>query len=232
MEDSENRIVLKSSITEYEFNEKYWKYYLLLEKEFFDLSYYVSIDLAKNGKTYSLAYLKLLLAIGSEFDVVCKKICKLLDEKIDENKCDINDYKNVFKDQLSQLYNYDVLVTEINELITKPLKNMNTQYLPNFWNTYNQVKHHRADNDNIKKANQRTVLNALSSLYIVERIFVFINTTNLSNDSVLLNEFNFARFKSKRLYIKEFDSINVYNLRNIFEEIKKKTNLIFVVANN
>lgn len=132
MKDKENRIVLKSSITEYEFNEKYWKYYLLLEKEFFDLSYYVSIDLEKNGKTYSLAYLKLLLAIGSEFDVVCKKICKLLDENVDEDKCDINDYKKVFKEQLGQLYKYDVLVKEINKLIAKPLKNMDTQYLPIF----------------------------------------------------------------------------------------------------
>lgn len=76
------------------------------------------------------------------------------------------------------------------------------------------------------------VLTALSSLYIVERIFAFINTTYLSNDGILLNGFNFAKFKSKRLYIKEFDSINVYKLRSIFEEIKKKTNLIFEVSNS
>ena len=229
MEDKENRIVLKYSITEYEFYEKYWKYYLSLEKEFFDLSYYVSIDLEKNGKTYSLAYLKLLLAIGSEFDVVCKKICKLLDEKIDEDKCGIDDYKKVFKEQLGQLYKYDVLITEINEPITEPLKNMDTQYLPNFWVFYNKVKHHRTDNDNIKNANQRTILNALSSLYIVEKIFAFINATNLSNDSVLLNQFNFARFKSERLYIKEFDGINVYKLGEKFMEIKKKTNLFTLI---
>lgn len=229
MEDKENRIVLRYGITEYEFYEKYWKYYLSLEKEFFDLSYYVSIDLKKNGETYSLAYLKLLLAVGSEFDVVCKKICKLLDEKIDEDKCGIDDYKKVFKEQLGQLYKYDVLIIEINEPITEPLKKMDTQYLPDFWNFYNKVKHHRTDNDNIKKANQRTVLTALSSLYIVERIFAFINATNLSNDSVLLNEFNFAKFKSKRLFIKEFDGINVYKLGTNFMEIKKKTNLFTLI---
>lgn len=221
--------ILIPNITEADFYEKYWKYYLSLEKEFFDLSYYVSIDLSTNGKTYSLAYLKLLLAIGSEFDVICKKICKLLDENIDEKACGIDDYKKIFIEGLDQLYQYNVIIMEINKEISEPLKQMGTAYYPDFWNSYNQIKHHRTDNDNIKKANQKTIIKALSSLYIVERIFAFINTTNLSSDSILPNEFNFANFKSKRLYIKEFDSIKVYNLRTIFDKIKKKTNLIRVV---
>jgi len=205
--EGKKSILFKSNITEYEFYEKYWKYYLSLEKEFFDLSYYVSIDIKTNGKTYSLAYLKLLLAIGSEFDVVCKKNCKLLDENIDEKSCGINDYKKVFKEQLGQLYKYDVIVKEIDRIIVEPLKNMDKSYPLAFWDSYTQVKHHRTDSDNIKKANQNTILYALSALYMVERIFAFINATNPSNNSILLNEFNFAKFKSERLFKKVHNEI-------------------------
>ena len=54
----------------------YWNQYLLLEKEFLETTLYVELDVA-NYSTYSNAYLKLLLSIGSEVDNVLRELTSL-----------------------------------------------------------------------------------------------------------------------------------------------------------
>ena len=58
----------------------FWTHYIMLEKEFMTTILYVRID-KDNSNTYSDAYIKLLLQIGSEIDVVAKETCKLLNPK-------------------------------------------------------------------------------------------------------------------------------------------------------
>ena len=58
-----------------EFFEIYWRYYLLLEKDFLSTKRYLEID-EYNGKAYSTEYSKQYQEIGSEIDVFCKEFCK------------------------------------------------------------------------------------------------------------------------------------------------------------
>ena len=52
---------------------KYWRYYLLLEKKFIDTLNYVELD-EKNFSTYSVEYAHQLLAIGSNWTLSSKFI--------------------------------------------------------------------------------------------------------------------------------------------------------------
>lgn len=56
-------------MSEEEFVNLYWKQYIMIEKEFRQTTKYVALD-SINFKTYSDAYIKLLLQIGSEVDIV------------------------------------------------------------------------------------------------------------------------------------------------------------------
>ena len=56
-------------MTENEFVNLYWKQYIMLEKEFRKTVKYVALD-SINFETYSDAYVKLLIQIGSEVDIV------------------------------------------------------------------------------------------------------------------------------------------------------------------
>ena len=53
---------------------RYWQHFLALEADFAATSRYVEFA-EPNFKTYSTEFTKLLLAIGSEVDVLCKIIC-------------------------------------------------------------------------------------------------------------------------------------------------------------
>ena len=61
-----------------EFLQRYWSYYLLLERDFLDTERYLAID-ELNFKAYSNEYIKQYQTICSEIDVIAKSFCKELD---------------------------------------------------------------------------------------------------------------------------------------------------------
>ena len=57
-----------------ELTQKYWKYYLMLEKRFIESMEYVELD-ADNYNTFSNGYALLLQSIGTELDTFFKVFC-------------------------------------------------------------------------------------------------------------------------------------------------------------
>ena len=60
---------------------RYWQHFLALEADFAATSRYVELS-QKNFATFSIEYAKLLLAIGSEVDVLCKIMCEKIDSTV------------------------------------------------------------------------------------------------------------------------------------------------------
>lgn len=56
----------------------YWKQYIEIEKELNDILKYVTLS-EENYNTFSDKFVKILLEIGSEIDVVIKEYCKEID---------------------------------------------------------------------------------------------------------------------------------------------------------
>lgn len=145
-----------------EFTNFYWKYYLHLENEFINTTDFVMLD-ENNFKTFSIEYQKLLLAIGSECEIIFKELCGF---DSSSNKS-ITDFKAVIKS--SELMCLDNGVRVMNSLTLTSLKPFGDGWpedTPDWWKIYNRVKHGRSSN--YKEANLENMLYALASLYLLE----------------------------------------------------------------
>ena len=73
-------------MTQEEFISKVWGYYIILENDFINTFQYVE-PVDDNNLTYSKEYSKLLLSICSEVDILCKELCKLIENIKAVSKC-------------------------------------------------------------------------------------------------------------------------------------------------
>ena len=155
------------------FMNKYWRYYLLLEKKFIDTLNYV--ELAKeNFSTYSVEYAHQLLAIGSELDTFFKIYCgfNLNDRKniVDYTRYIMNDYPQI-KTQVVKIYDTELTLTPYEEWTQWSTQSGN---LLSWWDAYNLVKHNRQEN--ITKASMGNVITSLAALHLIEMKYLQVIT--------------------------------------------------------
>lgn len=151
-------------MTKEEYNVNIWMYYLNLEQDFYKTLDFVE-PTSDNYATYSKEFAKQLVSIGSELDIVFKALCKEISSSAPV-AC-ITDYARV-------LCGWDNLVNskvklKITKDVLSPFDAWSETNKPWWWESYNEVKHHRAEANMFKKANLETVLNALAALYVLNR---------------------------------------------------------------
>jgi hypothetical protein len=156
-------------MTNNEFMNLYWKQYLMIEKEFRNSFLYVSFSI-DNADAYSDFFAKVILEIGSEVDVVAKKLCKELNNT--SRAENIMDYGK----ELIQVYpEIENVTIKCNAWLIKPWKDWNVAS-PIWWRIYNGVKHRRSDietydgitQENYKFSTLKCVTNALAGLFLLE----------------------------------------------------------------
>ena len=170
-------------MTENEFIDVYWKQFLMIEREFRKSIKCVALE-DDNANAYSSFFIKLLLQIGSEVDVVAKSLCGQINAS--------NEAETI------RAYAQEILAVypEIERLTVKrepmsPVKpwedwqkketvieadGNHTRYGPEWWRIYNAVKHNRLGTEThysvqkeVRKfATLRTVTDALAGLYVLE----------------------------------------------------------------
>jgi hypothetical protein len=138
---------------------RYWQHFLALEADFSATSRYVEFS-QQNFATFSIEYAKLLLAIGSEVDVLCKIICEKIDSTVKRDN--INDYRTCITAH-SQIAGEEVLVRRYN-LAFQPWEPWAYGKIPAWWRSYNNVKHQRDIYSH--EANLENCSNAISALFI------------------------------------------------------------------
>lgn len=186
-----------------EFRSTYWNYYLQLENDFFSCSPYCEIDTV-NDKAFSVKYLQLLLSICGEIDSICKTFCSLLDDTLDLKEAGMKDYIPIlcrcyptFANETAEIYGY-----KYREL--QPWKSIAMGHVPNWWQRYNAIKHHRDQKtnglENYKYANQKNAIEALSALYIILQYWAVQNyVINTSKKNALeMYEIQSVRIKMKK----------------------------------
>ena len=158
-----------NSLKEKKFKKIYWKNFLSIEEEFLQTEKFVAFDVV-NYKTYSSNYLKLLLEIGSEVDILAKLLCSVAYGK--ENVNTIVDYRDCILSSSPEFERIYVVSEDLKEM---PWENWSVQ-APNWWTAYNKIKHERFGDGNIggifqsyyKFANLENVSKALMGLYQLE----------------------------------------------------------------
>ena len=134
---------------------------MAIEGDIKKLSRYIEFD-ESNFKVYSIELSRLLLTACSEVDVVMKELCKLIDPNSKAEN--INGYKRVIKEKLLYIVNGGVNCP-LYGLTLFPWSKWKGEGNPEWWVSYNKVKHER--NNNYRRANLKNVLNAVAGLFVV-----------------------------------------------------------------
>lgn len=220
------------TLTTNKFCDLYWTHYISLEKEFTNTLQYVSLD-PDNYNTFSEAYIKLILEIGSEIDIVAKMYCKMLDENFSGER--ITDYQICICRHINDFYNQTVELTG-KELILKPWENwgLTPRISPYWWSVYNKVKHERFSSGIIneiykeyyKFANLKNTLFALAGLYQC-LIYIYYKLAINENDNILVPLPGSRLFKMSNGMWEDIEFYSDYALY-----IDDNGNLIYRYSNN
>jgi hypothetical protein len=143
----------------------HWNYYLAIEKDLEHLSRYIEFAPANLG-TYSIELVHILLSASSEVDVVTKQLCNLLSPGMQHNT--INDYRATIQSKLGSLISEPVTVNRFG-LTFRPWENWVGESNPDWWRSYNKVKHER--NSYFQEANLQNTVNAVGALLLTTIYF-------------------------------------------------------------
>jgi len=125
------------------------------------MSRYVEFS-KSNFRVYSIELAHLLFAAASEVDVVAKLLCQHIAPAAPRSN--INDYKAALLPALPDLPKMEIVVQRYG-LRFKPWANWSGANNPDWWRSYNNVKHER--DANFHQANLKNSLNALGALLIL-----------------------------------------------------------------
>ncbi len=140
----------------------HWDYYVSMTKDIEEISHYVEIH-PDNYETFSIAFTRLLLSVGSEVDVVAKMLCKKYNPS---SKADnITGYRKELRKHKPKI-----------STITIGMKRYGLEFVPwqawgqgntnpQWWKNYNNVKHNR--NMKYKEANLEMCLQSLAGLCVL-----------------------------------------------------------------
>src|SRR4030042_3801372 len=136
----------------------YWNYFIALENDLEVVSRYIEF-IDNNFNTYSIELASLLLSSSSEIDVIMKELCGLLVPGKKANN--IDDYRHIIKSHQPNFVDEPVYIYRYG-LTLNPWSNWRGDINPDWWKSYNNVKHKR--NLFFNEANLKNVLNSLGSL--------------------------------------------------------------------
>ncbi len=131
-----------------------------------------------NYNTYSIELAHLLLSTASEVDTVAKCVCKLIDSTASPQN--INEYRKLIKgredaegkkflrDESYRLSSLKVYIPR-HGLEFLPWESWKDNKNPDWWNSYNKVKHER--NLHFDKATLLNALHAVSALLVLNYVY-------------------------------------------------------------
>jgi hypothetical protein len=160
----------------------HWNYFLALEQDLEHVSRYIEFSNA-NLNTYSIELTHLLLSASSEVDVVMKQLCLLVAPN--QTTKNIDHYKSVIRGNLSEFMAERITIDRFG-LSFKPWENWEQNKNPNWWRSYNNVKHQR--NEHYNKANLQNTINALGALLLTVVYYYKLAFSNEAGYSIDFKE--------------------------------------------
>jgi hypothetical protein len=140
----------------------HWNYFLALESDMERVTRYVEFN-EKNYTVYSIELAHLLFTAASEFEVVAKLLCELINPTAPRD-C-ITDLRTLLNTYFPEIAQENIFVPRYGLTLNTPLELFGQDKSPRWWGKYNSVKHAR--NTNFQDANLENALLALASLQII-----------------------------------------------------------------
>lgn len=162
----------------------HWNYLLALEHDLEQLSRYIEF-VEPNYSVYSIELAHLLFAASSEVDVVAKLLCEWFNPN--ERHENINDYRSRLLIEFPEFPQSEVFVPRYG-LSLKPWSNWAENRNPDWWKSYNNVKHRR--NEHFHEATLKNSLNALGALLILTVHYYSLLLADRPDQKLSLKETN------------------------------------------
>lgn len=140
--------------------DTHWNYFLALEEDFLRISRYVHFN-AANNKAYSIEFARIILAAGSEVDVVAKALTNQMTGKDTEN---IKEHREAILPAYPDIPKHTVSMDRFGMNVT-PWENWSAGKSPDRWSSYNTVKHNRGRN--FQEANLENTFRSVAGLFIL-----------------------------------------------------------------
>ena len=148
----------------------FWRYFQTIESDLIRLSRYIELDTA-NYSTYSVELSRILLAAGSEIDVMMRQLCVAIDTTSKDKT--IKKYAERILSKEPDIVSMNVFIPDYN-IELNPFSGWTSTRNPQWWIDYNQVKHNRDNSFN--KASLENVLNIVSALFLIEILYYRYST--------------------------------------------------------
>ncbi|MEI7728349.1 MAG: hypothetical protein WCO56_02210 [Verrucomicrobiota bacterium] len=139
----------------------HWDYFLALCDDVQKTGRYVEIA-SENHHAFSVEFVRLLLAIGSEIDVVAKQLCIKISPS--SKAANINEYRAELTAKYPAFSTVSVNISRATIALVPWVAWAKGQN-PVWWQYYNNVKHQR--HRYYKEANQLNTLNSLAGLFVL-----------------------------------------------------------------
>lgn len=137
-----------------------WRYFLSLERDLIETANFVEPSPA-NALAFSFVFVKLILLVGSEVDVVAKMLCSDINPTAASKN--IVDYRTMLTAEFPGIQKIEITVPRYG-MTLRPWATWEPSIAksPIWWTAYNDVKHER--HANLPAANQDNVFHAFSGL--------------------------------------------------------------------
>ncbi|MGA3164642.1 MAG: hypothetical protein ABSF14_00845 [Terriglobia bacterium] len=142
--------------------ESHWNYLLAIERDLVELSRYVEFD-ETNFECFSIEIARILLASGAEVDVVCKQLCRVINNQSTAEN--INPYRDEIIKAFPGIGQFEVLLPRFGLSLRPWDEWKNLKGVPFWWTAYNKIKHQR--DSEYGRANLKNALNAVAGLFIM-----------------------------------------------------------------
>ena len=153
----------------------FWQYFLVLETDLDSTVRYVE-PAEENYATFSTEFSRILLSASSELDVVCRVLSKRVQATAKPRN--FTQLRKIILSEYPELPSLQVHVPRYG-LAFAPLAAWLTQETPNWWRSYNDVKHKRYRH--FADANLRNALNSMGGLFVIE---LYLHQEDLYNGAL------------------------------------------------
>jgi hypothetical protein len=117
----------------------------------------------ENMSCHSIEFARLLLSAGSEIDVLCKVLCDK--HGLTPSSETIDCYRKVIVPRFPGFTKLVIQIPRYKLSNLYPWKAWESDKTPDWWHSYNKVKHER--NKNFQEANLKNVLDAMAGLFVL-----------------------------------------------------------------
>ncbi|WP_236175663.1 hypothetical protein [Pseudomonas pseudonitroreducens] len=139
----------------------HWNYFLALERDIERISRYIEIS-EDNFSVYSLELAHTLFAASSEVDTVAKILCEKA--RPGSGCANMMQYRELIMESIPEFSGTEVYIPRYGLTLT-PWSNWNEGKSPDWWRSYNQVKHERDTHFN--QATLKNTLNSMGALLVM-----------------------------------------------------------------